>query len=128
MTEDNGGYIEVGEAAQDGSWQVWSEGEFWLALWLIETTASANCVIPPDADTEQWAWAQGLLDAVQAHQDLRNMRRRQGHTLAADAALIFSREHVADWLDALQVAGRIVSFRPSGQRSGIEFSVRPGAR
>jgi hypothetical protein len=128
MTENNGGYIEVGEAPQDGSWREWREDEFWLVLWLIETTASANCVIPPDADTEQWAVAQGLIDAVQAHQDLRNMRQRQGHTLAADATLIFSREHVADWLDALQADGRIVRFRPSGRRSGIEFAVLPGAR
>lgn len=128
MSEDKGGFIEVREAPQDGSWRAWSEDEFWLVCWLVETTASVTCVIPPDANTALWAEAQGLLDTIQAHQEVRDERRRLGSTMGTDAALIFSREQVTDRLEAMRADGLAVQFRPNGHISAMELSVRPGAR
>ena len=118
-------HIEFEAAPMDASWRCWSQHEFWLVLWLIETTASVRCLIPPDCRPELQRKAKGLVKAVLAHQAIRNLRRKIGFELRSTAALILSREAIARRLDALQRTGLQVRFRPSGRRSAIELAIAP---
>jgi hypothetical protein len=120
-------HIEFEAAPMDASWRLWSQDEFWLVLWLIESTASVVCLIPPDARPELQRKVKGLVKAVLAHQVIRDHRRKAGFEMHSTAALILSRETVADRLDALQNSGLQVRFRPSGRRSAIELAIAPRA-
>ena len=111
----------------DASWRPWSEDEFWLVLWLIESTASVLCLIPPDARPELQRKVKGLVKAILAHQAIRDRRHEGGFRTVSAAALILSRETIAERLDALQDSGLEVRFRPSGRRSAIELAIAPQA-
>jgi len=118
-------HIAFEVAPVDGSWRHWSQDEFWLVLWLIEATASVLCLIPPDARPELQRKAKGLVKAILAHQAIRNRRCKTGFELHSTAALIRSRETIAERLDALQHTGLQVRFRPRGRRSAIELAIAP---
>jgi hypothetical protein len=116
------------EASIDAGWRLWSQDEFWLVLWLIESTGSVVCLIPPDARPELWRKAKWLVNAILAHQAIRNRRCKTGFGGRSTAALILSRENVAERLDALQNNGLQIRFRPSGRSSAIELAIVPQAR
>lgn len=116
------------DAPDDASWRMWSEDDFWLALWLTETTAAVICRIPADADRDLRRKAARLAAVVRAHQGLRDQRGRVGCALHHDARLILSRERVATRLDALHARGHRIRFRPSAAISAIELSLDPVAR
>jgi hypothetical protein len=127
MSDDHVDYVEFEEATQDASWRMWSQQEFWLVLWLIESTASVTCIIPPEAEPTLWMKAEWLIDAILVHQNLRNRRREAGPTMQTNAELILGREKVAERLDALHDTGLRVYFRPSGRISAIELAIHPQA-
>lgn len=124
MTEDHDGFVALADSPIDSSASL-PEGEFRLLGWLIDTTASATCFIPPEADSQLWLHAQILLDAIHAHQKLRSARRRLVSAADIDAALACSYEQIADRLEAARRKGFMVRFRPSARTSAVELSILP---
>jgi hypothetical protein len=126
MAKHNKGSAALPKESQDDSTRVWADAKPRWLVRLIEATESATCRVPLDADSLLWFHAQTLSGAIQAHQTLRSACRRLGDRLNAAAALVISRRHLVDRLEAVRKAEFTVWFRP-GTRCGIELYVRPAA-
>jgi hypothetical protein len=127
MAEQKGGSAAHSGIAQDDAMRAWTDGSSGLLVRLIETTASTKFTIPLDADSLLWFYAETLFEAVQTHQLLQRACRRLGERLNTAAALVISREHLFERIEAMRAAGFTVWLRPGTDGSVIELYVRPAA-